>query len=128
MISSKFFFLLFLIGSSIGILEYFGVFYDLFWILPWYDRVLHVLGGIFVALILSLFIPQEALPKKFFSAKFFLSFFATMLVALFWEWYELRTGVTFVSRGGYKIDAISDIFFALIGFVGTYHLLQKNSS
>ena len=128
MVSSKKIFLLFLIGSGIGALEYFGVLYDLFWVLPWYDMLLHVLGGIFIALLFSLFIPRGALPEKFFSPRFFLSFFATMLVALFWEWYELRTGVTFVSRGGYKIDAISDIFFALLGFVGTYHLLQKNSS
>lgn len=84
----------------------------LYWRYLWLDIPMHILGGAVVAL--AFFVPYDfgaPLPKRWLSPLPVLLF--VLLVALFWEAYEILIGIPF--GPDHTVDTISDLGAGLLG-------------
>lgn len=50
-----------------------------------------------------------------------------LFVGLFWEIFEIKTGLTFVSQVDYIFDTISDLIIDLLGALFFYFVIQLRS-
>ena len=94
---------------------------DLYWILSWYDSMMHTLAGIVIAnavyIVLSWnkSIVQEKQKLLFFTLIF------TVIIGLVWEYFEVVFGITYTEVGGYRQDTISDLIYDIFGALIFYY-------
>ncbi len=102
----------------IGFLQTLAIKYSLYFELPWLDVFMHVLGGIWIALIFFSF----SLFKRngvMFSRLFFLITAATsvLFVSFLWEILELSLKNTSISDPLYLMDTTIDFMSAFFGAI-----------
>lgn len=111
----KFYFALFVAFLIIAINHYAGL-YDVYWLLPWFDIPMHILGGFMVGLFAQVGI-DHLNHKKFDKRRVPLVLLSALVVGVVWEFVEWYMGVT----GGLsiisRVDTIKDIFNDLLGSV-----------
>lgn len=111
----KFYFALFVAFLIIAINHYAGL-YDAYWLLPWFDIPMHILGGFMVGLFAQVGIDLLN-HKKFDKRRVPLVLLAAFIVGIVWEfveWYMgLTGGLAIISR----VDTIKDMFNDLLGSV-----------
>ncbi len=96
----------------------------LYWKYWWLDIVIHILGGISVALgviILQSFLVR--VPKRYFT--FLPVVVAVFIIGLFWEWYEIAFDISVLDPSDFVSDTITDLVMDMIGgtigyFVGNH--------
>jgi hypothetical protein len=102
---------------------WYGVQESLFWIYPWYDIMLHLLGGLVIGFWASAVAAR--LKLKPISA-FFLIIVTVVGGAIMWEVFEYVIG--FEQDAAYVVDTTADLLNGLIGGFATalfYILLYK---
>ena len=127
----NFFGLLFSAALLLMVLEFIGVYFDLFWRTVWFDIPLHMLGGLIIAFGLFAFLSYFRHHHALFSDRVFLIFLvgATLAVGLLWECYELLTSTTALGDRYYFLDTAKDLADDVIGSLGArYFLIREYGS
>lgn len=110
----------------IALLHYFALDRAYYWTVPWYDIMMHFLGGLWVALF-SLWVCASGkfsfIPQRISWGKVLV---VVLTVGVLWELYEIVFGLTFVSDPEYwgdtTLDMVMDTAGGLVGAI----LLNKN--
>lgn len=110
---------------AIGLFQYFGIYFSLYWLIPWFDIFMHILGGAWIALITYIFYSYTANENGATNPPLVLCIIMTViLIGVLWEWYELTNGLTH-SEINYFRDTLSDLIFDIIGASAVYLFVSK---
>ena len=108
--SSKILLLLaFLFSCVLLSLHLFALEYFLYWAVPWFDILLHIIGGISFGFLL-LFIASKTVEN----IPWYIPIIGTFIAATVWEIFEFQIGLTFVAKN-LALDTISDVMFSIFG-------------
>ncbi len=104
------------------------IFY-LYWMLWWYDLILHFLGGVFIALLVLWLVSFSgylgASSSLSLRQLFLISLVGTLGVGIGWEIFERLLGHTW-SVEGYWLDTGIDLFLDVSGgVVGWFYFVKK---
>lgn len=96
----------------------------LYWQFLWLDIPMHILGGICVALGISIlpFLRIYFFEKHQTLAVYLL---ATLVVGLIWEVFEYANGISLVQDEDFVLDTLLDLFFDLTGGTIGYYLINR---
>ena len=114
----------------IGFLNFLGSKVGWYSLLPWFDIVMHFLGGVWVALLTTAFFYKRlcriAAQRQYLNAGRFI-ILATLLVALLWEGWEFGIQGIAKVHGLFATpaDSVSDIIFGLLGAMLVVLLVRK---
>jgi hypothetical protein len=96
-------------------LHWVGSIYSFYYILDWYDIVMHFLGGAWVVLF-SLWVLNTQYAKKLSGLSSFLHLLAIVLVVgVLWEALEIYMGFTAFADPRYWFDTPMDLLMDLLG-------------
>jgi len=113
---------------SIGIINFLGCKYYLYWTYRWLDIPVHIVAGAGVALATLWFLTffERFLTINRYKTKIL---FAVLVVILFvgiiWELFELWGGITYLDDHGYRFDTIKDLVDDTIGAMIVYGFFIK---
>lgn len=102
-------FLAFLFSCILLSLHLFALEYFLYWAVPWFDILLHIIGGISFGFLL-LFIANKTVENT----PWYIPIVGTLVAASVWEIFEFQIGQTFVAKN-LVLDTISDVAFSIFG-------------
>jgi len=100
-----------------------GSYYSLYWLYPWFDIVVHIFGGLWIALVilwLVSYLGQINSLKEYKVKSFLIAITATALTGIVWELVENFTQITSVNANGYGLDTAGDILSGALGGVLAY--------
>lgn len=105
---------------AIAILHTVAIYFYLYYELWWFDILMHFVGGFWTVLFfLWLLVFSGAflldVERKNPAILFFLATSFIVIVAVFWEIFELKFGLTSLNDFDYIQDTVSDIFSAFAG-------------
>jgi hypothetical protein len=105
------------LGILVSLLHFFALSLSLYWVIDWYDILMHFLGGLLIGLIITSFIRrvhegEEVLHKKLL---FISVIFGVLTIALGWELWEIFLGFTDIIQD--QFDTILDVIMGLLGGV-----------
>lgn len=116
----------FILILFIAALNELAVNYYFYWRIWWFDIMMHFLGGLWVGLsalwfyYFSGFLKNNKNDKR---SMFFISLFATILIGLGWEVFELILEVDF--SNGYWEDTSLDLVMDIIGAITAFVIVSK---
>ncbi|HEY4513745.1 MAG TPA: hypothetical protein VJH69_00265 [Candidatus Paceibacterota bacterium] len=104
--------------AIVGGLHIVGTVNFLYWRLPWFDLVTHVLGGLwaglFAAWILAL---KNKLPRMIFCVA------ATFLLGIIWESFEATNGIINLPKE--SLDTTKDLLMDTVGGLLAFYVARK---
>lgn len=118
MFLSSFFVLVVLIA-----LHLIGSYHSLYWKFDWYDSLVHVVSGLWAALLilwLASVLGQINSLKEYKAKSFLIAFVSAVLIGIVWELVENYYQVTYVNAGSYYFDTAMDILNDGIGGILAY--------
>src|SRR3990167_6874685 len=98
---------------------------DYYWLIWWYDIMMHFLGGVWVVLVLIWLNQLKAAPAVL---TFKRALTAIIVVGLAWEIYELLFDQTFIDAKGYGLDTVLDLITNTVGATAAYFLYQTKDA
>lgn len=113
---------LFILVALLGALQQLAFAYYLYWTLPWFDIVMHFLGGIVVGGAYVWVVTYE-MPERFKKLRTFFSVFCfALVVGVAWELFEYLIGIdreytTAVWRTDTFIDLVMDVSGAALSYI-----------
>lgn len=114
--------------AVIATLHIVGIRFYLYWQLSWYDRIVHVLAGFWVALTVlsSIGLKAQALKRGHI---FSIGLIAAIIIGIVWEIFEVKVGVTAVTDKGYWADTAGDIISDIVGgLLGSWYYHWREQS
>ena len=117
------------LSLGIAVLHIGAIVFHLYWFFWWYDMFLHLLGGVFIALLVlwvrffSGYIKKPAI----FSVRrvFLFTLLGLLVIGIGWEVFERLLGPTW-SVEGYWLDTGIDIALDIVGgVVGWFYFVKK---
>jgi hypothetical protein len=108
----------FIFTALVGVLNKIGGIYFLYWGLPWYDILVHFLGGVALGLFFiwgyyfSSFTAKSLIIDRYYYLKIIS---LVMIVGLGWEFFEYYFDIAHPTRGRYYEDTSMDLFFDFLG-------------
>jgi uncharacterized BrkB/YihY/UPF0761 family membrane protein len=121
--------LLLLLILIISVLHYIASALDLYFTIWWYDIPMHILGGMFSAILslwvyfFSSFFKNQKWDKKTILRVILIG---TAFVGVSWEIYEFVLGLTANAFGSYPFDTIKDILDDFIGALVVYFSMKTS--
>lgn len=115
--------------SFIFIFHYFSLKYSWYWTYRWLDIPVHILGGFWAALTalwISLKINHIESIFGYKKKALFVMLISVLIIAIFWEIFEVVFKVTFLNSKGYWPDTLSDISNSFVGGVIAFLYFIKN--
>lgn len=109
-----FFWPMFIVVSVVAVLHSVAIDKAYYWTLPWYDIMMHFLGGVWLAFFIFWIHATKPLPFKLGVAQVLLFVIG---VGLLWEAYELFFKMTFVGDPEYPFDTSLDLVMDTLGGV-----------
>jgi hypothetical protein len=113
----------------IAVFHYFALKYSWYWTFRWIDIPAHIVGGFWVsltALLISLKIKHIDNIFGYKKKALVVMFTSALVIAIFWEMYELIFKITSLHSIGYWKDSLSDILNTIIGGVLAFWYFTKN--
>lgn len=115
--------LVFAVGLPLFAVHLAASFYSWYWIVPWFDKIMHFWGGVLAALSFYLFLGKIAGSPEFkrnFLPSLVLVASFSALVGVAWEWFEYYYDILFnaskmIYSAGILADTLSDLFFDIWG-------------
>lgn len=108
----------FILTLLVGLLDFFGNKFYLYWSVSWFDMVMHFLAGVLIAFFVCLFAHYVSLTGYATRKTLYMAIGFSIFVGLIWEWYELYFELTFIEDGFlYYRDTVSDLFLDILGTV-----------
>lgn len=105
------------------ILHAVGSYYSWYWSYPRFDFLVHIIGGLWVALLilwLAGVMGQVNSLKEYKVKIFLIAFISAILFGVIWELLENLSQTTFVSVSGYSLNTALDILSDALGGVLAY--------
>jgi len=96
---------------------------SLYWYFSWFDIVMHLFGGLLIALGMVSLTSFRSIPLKP-SLKLLLVFLFPIIIS--WEVFEWFVGLSRPATAVY--DVSKDLLVGFIGAIGGYWLIEKNNS
>jgi hypothetical protein len=111
--------------AIIALLYVGGLYLELQWRLPWYDYVLHAMGGAWVSIItIGLLYKLGHITHA--SHLVFLGIVGALVIGLVWEGFELGLGLTKLDEQGFLSDTIGDFIFDACGsIIGSLYMSRR---
>jgi len=100
-----------------------GSYYYWYWSFPWFDLVVHIFSGLWVALLilwLASVLGQINSLKEYKVKSFLIALFSAVIFGVVWELVENFTQITNVNISGYSLDTALDILSDAFGGVLAY--------
>ena len=120
-----FFFILYCV-IILALLHFAGVYLELYWRLPGYDKLAHLLGGFLAAFTVLSFVFIKQSPHVSKRQIISVGVLAAFSVGIAWELFELQAGITALSDTHYYINNGGDVFFDIVGGVaGVFYFIKK---
>ena len=113
----------FLVLAVLIALHSVGSYYSLYWRFSWYDSVVHIISGLWVALLilwLASVLGQVNSLKEYKLKSFLIAVIAAVLIGIVWELVENYYQVTYTNVGGYYLDTAMDLLSDGLGGVLAY--------
>jgi hypothetical protein len=97
----------------------------LYWSVPWFDVLMHFLGGVWIAALVYWFL-RRMVPFVPLSSQaiFAILLGATFLVGIAWEVFEYLVGTYFTEN--YPLDTSIDLLMDLVGAGVLYYLVTHS--
>ena len=112
-----------------GALHTIAIRFSLYWILNWFDKVVHFLAGALVALAAYILFYQviyrEGNTRK---NALLVILVVVIVVSVLWEIFEVMTGNTFVSHDKYVFDTTTDLIADLVGALSMYWFIKNKQN
>ena len=110
-------------------LHFVGSYYSLYWKFSWFDVVVHIMSGLWVALLVlwlaSIFEQINSL-KEYKTKSFLIAFISAILIGVIWEIIENVFQITFTKASGYSLNTALDILNdGLGGLLAYLYFVQK---
>ena len=116
---------IFALLAIIGFLHLLALEREYYWLLSWYDIMMHLLGGFWTVATIFWLRNEGLLP---FTLNFSRALLATIAIGLAWEVYELAFGLTFTAKAGYLEDTMLDLMFDLSGALGAWWVIRNRNN
>ncbi|MBI2592596.1 MAG: hypothetical protein HYW37_00310 [Candidatus Colwellbacteria bacterium] len=115
--------LVFTVGVPLFAVHLAASFYSWYWIVPWFDKIMHFWGGVLAALLFYLFLGKTAGSPEFkgnFPQSLVLIASFSALVGVGWEWFEYYYDIFFnaskmIYSAGILADTLGDLFLDIGG-------------
>jgi hypothetical protein len=117
------FYFSFLILIILAGLHLSGSYYSWYWQFFWFDSVVHIVAGLWSALLIlwlaSVFGQINSL-VEYKTKTFLIAFISALLIGVIWELVENYYQVTYISMDGYYFDTAMDILNGGLGGILAY--------
>ncbi|MAF59357.1 hypothetical protein CL631_00745 [bacterium] len=115
MLRNKIFIAQFLLIAFIGVLHITALELYWYWVFPWFDILVHFLGGLWATLISLWFFFESGYVKVKRRVRniSLVAFFTIFFVAIGWEVFEFLAGVPIV--GDFAVDTTIDLIIGTLG-------------
>ena len=123
--------ILFLILATQLFSEMFLIPNDLYYIIPWLDIPMHILGGFLFGCLFMFFVEMVSLDYvkinflKRFEPKLLHLFYFILFVGVTWEIYEYMNDIVNYREWRGVLDSVKDLFDVCLGAFGAYYLLKN---
>ncbi|MFQ5661856.1 MAG: hypothetical protein ACE5F2_01215 [Candidatus Paceibacteria bacterium] len=112
----------FILISIIGILHVSATEFYLYWSIPWFDNLMHFLGGLWFGTTSIWFFFFSGYAGKFtpqFSTRNILtvSIASVIVIGVLWEFFEIGVGSVTLTETDYAIDTSVDLLMDTLGAV-----------
>lgn len=100
-----------------------GSYYSFYWRYYWYDIIVHITSGLWVALLmlwLASVLDQINSLKEYKVKSFLIAFVAAIIAGIVWELFENISQITYTQASGYSLDTALDILNDGLGGVLAY--------
>lgn len=118
--------IIFALVALLGVLQQLAFAYYLYWRFPWYDILMHFLGGVVVGAV-YLWVVRHELPaflKKY--ETFAYVFLFSLVVGILWEVFEYLVGIDReFSRATRQFDTILDLVMDVSGATLSYMAFSR---
>lgn len=114
-------------GLVLAVTQVVAVEFYLYWIYPWFDIPMHILGGVFVAFgyaMLPFF--RIRVPSRFTKLGTYL--LVVLVVGIAWEVFEYVNGISVLEEKDFFLDTAMDLVFDLLGGAVGYYLVTRIKS
>jgi len=121
----------FLILAILITLHLIGSYYSLYWKFDWFDSVVHIVSGLWAALLilwLCSILNQINSMKEYKTKAFLVAFVSAVLIGIIWEIIENLYQVTYTSFNGYYFDTAMDILNDSLGGILAFLYFIKRKS
>ena len=101
--------------------------YNLYFSIPWFDSLLHLLGGFWAGLFSIYYIFGFVKPSgEIKTAKIFLvGIISALFIGAIWEIYEYKFGFTFTTKSSYALDTFSDLVMDTVGAIAASFYVSR---
>jgi len=110
-------------------IHYVGSYYSLYWYYSWFDTLVHVFSGLWIALVLlwlASFFGQMNSLYDYKVKSFLIAFIGAIIIGVVWELLENFSQVTYTSANGYYLDTAGDILNDALGGILAYLYFIKS--
>jgi len=110
------------------VLHVVGSYYSLYWAISWFDLLVHLVSGLWVALVilwLASILGQVNSLKEYKVKSFLIAFLSAILIGVAWEILENVTQITFTENKGYALNTALDLIFDGVGGILAYSYFIK---
>ena len=119
----------FIVLLVLVVFHFVGSYYSWYWKYPWFDSVVHIISGLWVALLIlwlaSVFDHINSL-KEYKVRSFLVAFVSAILIGVIWEIIENVFQLTFTQSNSYMLNTAMDIINDGLGGVFAYlYFIQK---
>ncbi len=120
-----FLFLIFLTTVVVGTLHFTALKFFLYWVLPWFDLLVHFLAGFLVALMGVWFFVYVAHMRTriCFNSRniLYTALLSAVVVGVGWEVFEFLEGLRVVQD--YAVDTVTDLIMDFFGAILAYRII-----
>ena len=120
----------FLVLAVLITLHSIGSYYYLYWRFPWYDSLVHIVSGLWVALLilwLASVLGQVNSLKEYKFRSFLIAVISAVFIGIIWELIENYYQVTYTNAGGYYLDTAMDLLSDGLGGILAYLYFIKKT-
>ncbi len=117
-----------IIGLLLISLHTIGSYLSWYWKYPFFDILVHLVGGMWIAFIflwLAICFGQIKDLKEYKVKSFLIAFISAILVGVMWEIFENLFQITYVDMAGYYLDTAIDILNSGLGGILAYIYFVK---
>lgn len=105
-----------------------GSYYSLYWAISWFDLLVHLVSGLWVALVilwLTSVLGQVNSLKEYKIKIFLIALLSALILGVVWEILENITQITFTDSSGYALNTALDLVFDGLGGILAYGYFIK---
>lgn len=103
------------LSGALALLDHVALSTYLYWRQPWFDTIVHALGGAMLGTLAVGILHGAHKPKRYLAL--------VIIVALSWEVFEFALGLSYGPR--LLLDTVSDLFFDTVGLLVPYFIARK---